>query len=101
MKNTIKTIAFVVALGGMFACSPIEDQSLRDKYVTNAGKPLTSEEITKHLTVSQPKAAEYEDFYVEVKNDDPNTAGVWHFTTSGGDAILFAKNGSYTYTANG
>lgn len=101
MKNTIKTIAAFVALVGMFACSPIEDQSLRTKYITNAGAPISVEELTKHLTVTQPKAADYEDFYVEVKNDDPNTAGVWHFSTGGSDAILFSKNGSYTYTANG
>lgn len=101
MKNTIKTIAAVIALGAMFACSPIEDQSLREKYVTNAGAPLTAAEISKHLSVSQPKAAQYEDYYIEVKNDDPNTAGVWHFTTSGSDAVLFSKSGSYTYAVNG
>ena len=101
MKNTIKTIAAVVALGSMFACAPIEDQSLREKYVTNAGAPLTSAEITQHLSVTQPKAAQYEDFYIEVKNNDPDIAGVWHFTTGGGDAVLYSKNGSYEYSANG
>lgn len=101
MKNTIKTIAAIVALSGLFACSPIEDQSLRSRYITNAGDPISTAEITKHLTVSQPKADQYEDYYIEVKNDDPDIAGVWHFTTGGGDAILFSKSGSYTYTANG
>lgn len=101
MKNTIKIIAAIVALGGILACNPIEDQSLRSRYVTNAGDPISVSEITKHLTVSQPKASEYEDYYIEVKNDDPNVAGVWHFTTGGSDAVLFSKSGSYTYTANG
>lgn len=96
-KNTLVIAAFAALLGA-FACTPIEDQMLRDKYITNAGKAMTSEELSSHLKVSQ--ISETNDV-ITVECDDPSIGGVWHFTTATGDAVIKSDKGTYTYTANG
>lgn len=96
-KNTLIIAAFA-ALLGIVACNPIEDQMLREKYITNAGKPMTPAELTSHLSVSQ--ISETNDV-ITVVNNDPSIGGIWHFTTATGDAILKSDKGTYTYTANG
>ena len=96
-KNTLVIAAFAALLGA-FACTPIEDQMLRDKYITNAGPVLTSDELTAHLKVEQK--GETNDV-ITVSNDDPRIGGVWHFTTATGEDILKTDSGTYTYTANG
>lgn len=102
MKNTIKSIAAFIVLSSIFACAPIEDQSLRDKYIKNAGGPtITTAEITKHITVSQPGKTTLEDYNIDVNCDDPSLGGIWHFTKSGADAIMFTQGGRYVYGENG
>ena len=96
-KNTLVIAAFAALLGA-FACTPIEDQMLRDKYITNAGKAMTSEELSSHLKVSQ--ISETNDV-ITVECDDPSIGGVWHFATATGDAVIKSDKGTYTYTANG
>lgn len=94
----ITIIAAFAALLGAFACTPIEDQSLRDKFITNAGKVMTSEELTAHLKVEQ--LGETNDV-VTVTNDAPSIGGIWHFKTATGEEILKSDKGVYTYQANG
>lgn len=50
----IRIITAIALLASMVACNPIEDKSLRDDYITNAGTPVTSEELTSYLHVDQP-----------------------------------------------
>ena len=65
-----------------WACTPIEDQELRDKYVTNAGDPITVAELDASLEVSQPypntETAIEGDQYVHLKNKRPEIGGTWH-----------------------
>ena len=65
-----------------WACTPIEDQELRDKYVTNAGDPITVAELDAALVVSQPypntETAIEGDQYVHLKNKRPEIGGTWH-----------------------
>lgn len=65
-----------------WACTPIEDQELRDKYVTNAGDPITVAELDAALEVSQPypntETAIEGDQYVHLKNKRPEIGGTWH-----------------------
>jgi len=98
MKNIFTAAVILAATLAFAACNPIEDQSLRDKYITNAGKAMTSEELSSHLKVSQ--ISETNDV-ITVENDDPTIGGIWHFATATGDAILKSDKGTYTYTSNG
>lgn len=98
MRKNITIIATFAAVLGLIACNPIEDQTLRDKYITNAGAPMTSAELTSHLSVLQNGET---DDVISVACDDPSIGGVWHFQTAAGDAIIKSDKGSYTYTANG
>ena len=83
MKRTIK-FGFVMCAVAMlgWACTPIEDQELRDKYVTNAGDPITVAELDASLEVSQPypntETAIEGDQYVHLKNKRPEIGGTWH-----------------------
>lgn len=65
-----------------WACTPIEDQELRDKYVTNAGDPITVAELDAALEVSQPYPNQdgviEGDQYVHLKNKRPEIGGTWH-----------------------
>lgn len=89
----------------MVACNPIEDKSLRDDYITNAGTPVTSEELTSYLHVDQPypntDTAVEGDQIVSLKNDRPEIGGVWHVVTSMGETILKSDSCTYTYESNG
>lgn len=70
-----------VALLG-WACTPIEDNELRDKYVTNAGDPISVAELDAALEVSQPypntETAIEGDQYIHLKNKRPEIGGTWH-----------------------
>lgn len=83
MKRTIKFgfVMCAVALLG-WACTPIEDNELRDKYVTNAGDPITVAELDAALEVSQPypnqDGAIEGDQYIHLKNKRPEIGGTWH-----------------------
>ena len=104
MKRTIKFgfVLCAVALLG-WACTPIEDQELRDKYVTNAGDPITVAELDKALEVSQPypnqEGVEQGDQYIHLKNKRPEIGGTWHVGSKNyltDDKIIVAEaNGVY------
>ena len=51
--NNILSIS-VLSVLALAACNPIEDTSLRDKYFTNAGTPITTEELDKAISITQP-----------------------------------------------
>lgn len=59
MKVTKILIAMLASAFIVTACDPIEDEDLRDKYVTDAGTPITKEGITsRHIhypTLPQPR----------------------------------------------
>ncbi len=82
----MKNIKFGLVLGAValfgLACNPIEDDTLRDKYVTNAGAPISVEELTAALEVTQPYPNQdgvvEGDQYVHLKNNRPDVGGVWH-----------------------
>lgn len=80
------------------ACDPIESESLRNKYMKDAGTPVSVEELTSYLTVNQPGPT---NDIVEVSNSRPELGGVWHFSTPTGDDILKSDKGRYTFTSNG
>lgn len=91
-----------VALLG-WACTPIEDEELRDKYVTNAGDPITVAELDKALEISQPypnqEGVVEGDQYIHLKNNRPEIGGTWHVggkTYLTDDKIVVAEaNGVY------
>ena len=101
----IRIITAIALLASMVACNPIEDKSLRDDYITNAGTPVTSEELTSYLHVDQPypntETAVEGDQIVSLKNDRPEIGGVWHVVTSMGETILKSDSCTYTYESNG
>lgn len=101
----IRIITAIALLASMVACNPIEDKSLRDDYITNAGTPVTSEELTSYLHVYQPypntETAVEGDQIVSLKNDRPEIGGVWHVVTSMGETILKSDSCTYTYESNG
>lgn len=86
-----------------WACTPIEDQELRDKYVTNAGDPITVAELDAALEVSQPypntETAIEGDQYIHLKNKRPEIGGTWHVGNKSyltDDKIIVAEaNGVY------
>lgn len=103
MKNIkFGLVLSAVALFG-FACNPIEDDTLRDKYVTNAGAPISVEELTAALEVTQPYPNQdgvvEGDQYVHLKNNRPEIGGVWHvgnktFLTDD-NIVVMEANGVY------
>lgn len=86
-----------------WACTPIEDQELRDKYVTNAGDPITVAELDAALEVSQPypntETAVEGDQYVHLKNKRPEIGGTWHVGSKSyltdDQIIVIEANGVY------
>ena len=109
----MKNVKYCFVLGALLllsgACTPIEDDELRDKYVTNAGAPITPEELTAALEVTQPYPnsadATEGDQYIHLKNNRPEIGGVWHVgnkTFQTDDKIVVMEaNGVYDiyYTA--
>lgn len=86
-----------------WACTPIEDQELRDKYVTNAGDPIAVAELDAALEVSQPYPNQdgviEGDQYIHLKNKRPEIGGTWHVGSKSyltDDKIVVAEaNGVY------
>lgn len=74
-------ILLMVALA-WYACDPIEDESLREKYYENVGTPLTKAELEAVISVTQPipnqDGVVAGDQYVVLKNNRPDIPGVWH-----------------------
>lgn len=101
MKKT--NIALLLIAAGLLsvACNPIEDDDLRDKYVTNAGAPITPEELTAALVVEQPYENSDEriegDQCVHIKNTRPEIAGTWHI----GAQTMVTDDKIITLSANG
>ena len=109
----MKNVKYCFVLGALLllsgACTPIEDDELRDKYVTNAGAPITPEELTAALEVTQPYPNSADavegDQYIHLKNNRPEIGGVWHVgnkTFQTDDKIVVMEaNGVYDiyYTA--
>ena len=63
--------AFIVT-----ACDPIEDEDLRDKYVTDAGTPITKEALQAAISITQPfpnqDGVVEGDQYIALKNSRPD-----------------------------
>ena len=55
MKATKILIAMLASAFIVTACDPIEDEDLRDKYVTDAGTPITKEALQAATTLPQPR----------------------------------------------
>jgi len=99
----IYPIWLVAILFGV-ACNPIEDESLRKKYIENAGEPITVEELNAALSVTQPfpnvDDKEEGDQYVVLKNSRPDIGGVWHYKTDIGWKITGSDCDTIIYTSN-
>lgn len=54
MKVTKILIAMLASAFIVTACDPIEDEDLRDKYVTDAGTPITKEALQAAISITQP-----------------------------------------------
>jgi hypothetical protein len=87
-----------------FACNPIEDQSLRENF-ENAGTPITQEELTAVLSVTQPFPYSQErgegNQYVALKNSRPDIGGAWHYETKAGWKTINSDDATIIYSANG
>ena len=53
MKVTKTLIAMLASAFIVTACDPIEDEDLRDKYVTDAGTPITKEALQAAISISR------------------------------------------------
>ena len=89
----VKLFIAAAALVSFMACNPIEDTSLRQTYITNAGTPITPAELTAALTVQQNGAT---NDIITLKNARTDVGGAWHIGTAMGETII--KNDQYTYT---
>ena len=96
--KTLKLFIAAAALLSFMACNPIEDLSLREKYVTNAGSPISSDELSAALTVSQDGAT---NDIITLKNARPDIGGAWHVGTAMGETIIKNDKYTYVYEANG
>ena len=52
MKVTKILIAMLASAFIVTACDPIEDEDLRDKYVTDAGTPITKEALQAAISIT-------------------------------------------------
>ena len=107
MNMKIIKIYPVLLLAALFgvACNPIEDQSLRDKYIKNAGEPITQAELDAALSVTQPIPNSDDkvegDQYVVLINKRPDIGGAWHYATSAGTKTTGSDSTTIIYGANG
>ena len=105
MKTLKAILLLFAAMAIVTACDPMEDESLRDKYITNAGDPISKEELNNILSVTQPIPNQDDavegDQYVVLKNNRPELGGIWHYgvgtkiTGSDNDTIIYGANGTY------
>jgi len=100
-----KILFFIAAAAFVMACDPLEDQTLRNQYVINAGEPISVADLTKALKVTQPYPNQdgvvEGDQIIVVENTRTDIGGAWHFVTPTGDVIIKSDKGTYSYTANG
>ena len=82
MKVTKILIAMLASAFIVTACDPIEDEDLRDKYVTDAGTPITKEALQAAISITQPfpnqDGVVEGDQYIALKNSRPDIGGSWH-----------------------
>ena len=87
MKVTKILIAMLASAFIVTACDPIEDEDLRDKYVTDAGTPITKEALQAAISITQPfpnqDGVVEGDQYIALKNSRPDIGGSWHIEWGG------------------
>ena len=87
MKVTKILIAMLASASIVTACDPIEDEDLRDKYVTDAGTPITKEALQAAISITQPfpnqDGVVEGDQYIALKNSRPDIGGSWHIEWGG------------------
>ena len=87
MKATKILIAMLASAFIVTACDPIEDEDLRDKYVTDAGTPITKEALQAAISITQPfpnqDGVVEGDQYIALKNSRPDIGGSWHIEWGG------------------
>lgn len=95
----------MVAILALVSCDPIEDLSLREKYITNAGTPVTVAELNAAISVTQPipnqDGVVEGDQIVVLKNSRPDLGGAWHIGWSTGEKISNSNETTVAYEANG
>ena len=78
MKVTKILIAMLASAFIVTACDPIEDEDLRDKYVTDAGTPITKEALQAAISITQPfpnqDGVVEGDQYIALKNSRPDNS---------------------------
>jgi hypothetical protein len=102
MKTKLYIFTIVFAFIGM-ACNPIEDTSLREEFA-KTGTPITSEELTAALSVTQLPNIEGEergDQYVIIDNARKDIPGTWFVQTAAGMKQYHTDHDTVVYTANG
>ena len=87
MNVTKILIAMLASASIVTACDPIEDEDLRDKYVTDAGTPITKEALQAAISITQPfpnqDGVVEGDQYIALKNSRPDIGGSWHIEWGG------------------
>ena len=105
MKTSKLYIALTMIAAVCYACDPIEDTSLREKYFENPGMPITQAELDAALSVTQPIPNSDDkiegDQYVIIKNERRDIPGVWHVGTATGDKIIGSDQDTIVYGSNG
>jgi len=105
MKN-IRSLVFLAAIASFsVACNPLEDDSLRDKFIVNAGTPITKAALSAAISVTQPfsngDGVVMGDQCVVIKNKRPDIGGAWHIGWGIGEKILNTDHDTLYYEANG
>lgn len=105
MKN-IKSLVFLAVIASFsVACNPLEDDSLRDKFIVNEGTPITKAALSAAISVTQPFSNEdgvvMGDQCVVIKNKRPDIGGAWHIGWGIGEKILNTDQDTLYYEANG
>ena len=95
MKVTKILIAMLASAFIVTACDPIEDEDLRDKYVTDAGTPITKEALQAAISITQPfpnqDGVVEGDQYIALKNSRPDIGGSWHIEWGGEGSKLWSR----------
>ncbi len=101
LNNIIPSFAALACgLALLTACDPIESDSDFDK----AGTPISSEELTAALEVSQMENSDDRvegDQYILVKNNRPDIGGKWHLVYNGQETTYATDCGTIIAQANG
>lgn len=105
MKATKILIAMLTSAFIVTACDPIEDEDLRDKYVTDAGSPITKEALQSAISVTQPFSNQdgvvKGDQYVVLKNSRPDIGGSWHLQWGANEKTIVTDHDTLIYESNG